>query len=405
MLELMSHPEKDGKYIHVAGTNGKGTTSLIVSEVLSCAGYRVGKFTSPHIHSYSERFTIDGREIKPEILNDYLRQMEDMVMIMDKEGSGRPTEFEVLTAVAFQYFRDSNVDIAVLEVGMGGLYDSTNVIKPEVSIITSIDYDHTSFLGNTMEEIAQNKAGIIKPGVPVVVGPMDEHALKVIKDKAEVEKALLYNNSRCSITRIGSPGLGGQEIEIQFSGHQLGKASFSLLGDYQLVNLATAITALMLLKQAGYQLVNENITDVLPGLSITGRMEVVSNDPLIILDVAHNPQAARALSGSLANLLPGVPKVLVFGLLDDKDALDTVKPLGDNTRVCIVTKPVSERGENWHRIEDYWRKLFPDTKIYEEESISGAIDKAISLLRPKECLVVTGSFYVLDEARQYLTDV
>lgn len=405
LLELMGHPEKSLKYVHIAGTNGKGTTSLIISEVLTRAGYKVGRFISPHIHYYRERFTVDGVEIKAELLDYYLYQTESKIKIMVEEDESRPTEFEILTAIAFQYFKDCAVDFAVLEVGMGGIYDSTNVIIPEVSVITGVDYDHTSYLGNTLEEIAANKAGIIKTGVPVVVGPMDERAFKVMQNKAQIEQAELYNSSLVRVIRRKNPGLWGQEVDIDFFGCKLTGIQFSLLGDYQLVNLSTALTALKILEKMGYEITEDNIKTALPDLRMPGRMEVINHKPLIILDVAHNPQAARGLAASLESLLPGVKKVLIFGLLDDKDAIDTLQPLGEYTRLCIVTRPISERGEKWRRVKNYWEMLFPDIEIYEEESISAAIKKAMHLLRDNEYLIITGSFYVLDEARRYLTIV
>ena len=400
LLQEMGNPQRELQYVHIAGTNGKGSTSLIIADILIKAGYRVGRFTSPHLHSYLERFTIDGVEISAAIFKPFLDGIEKHIQVMLKRGEDHPTEFEVLTAIAFQYFRNEGVDIAVLEVGMGGSYDSTNVITPLVGVITGVDFDHTAFLGTTLGEIAANKAGIIKPGVPVVVGMMDEEALEVIKDKAQLLGAQLYHSDEISISPLGRPGLDNQTVNIEGAGFGLTGVRFSLRGDYQLRNLAVALRALLVMQDRGYAIEEQNIRNSLAMLKMPGRLEVVKQSPLVIVDAAHNSQGASALANSLDILLPGRSKVLVLGLLDDKDREGIVSALGRNTRTAIVTRPQGTRSQAWHEVEQQWRQKFPDIEVAAVENITAAVDAGLAMVGEDEYLLITGSFYVIDQARR-----
>ncbi|NLX01429.1 MAG: bifunctional folylpolyglutamate synthase/dihydrofolate synthase [Syntrophomonadaceae bacterium] len=398
----MGNPEQNYPCVHIAGTNGKGSVALIISSVLQQAGYRVGRFISPHIHSYRERFSVNNQEIKEDILLDYLQKIEANLNKMCQEGYERVTEFELLTAIAFEYFKDSKVDVAVLETGMGGLYDSTNVVSPLISIITGVDYDHQSYLGNSLKEIALNKAGIIKPGVPVVVGDMDEMALQVIKDRADSQGSSLFPASLCQVKRRGNHNIDGQVVEAKCPGLEIDRVYFSLLGDFQLQNLAVALTSLMVLKQQGYSITNEHIINTLSTLKHPGRMELISSNPPIILDVAHNPQAARQLAYSLKNLFPHRRCIMVCGMLDDKDSMAILQELGGDCRACVVTRPESQRGVHWQRVAAQWLMLYPDKEVWVKEDIEEAVKTGISLLGAEEYLLVAGSFYILDRARRYL---
>ncbi|MBC7075738.1 MAG: bifunctional folylpolyglutamate synthase/dihydrofolate synthase [Syntrophomonadaceae bacterium] len=407
LLAVMGNPEKDLNCIHVAGTNGKGSTSLIIAGILKQAGYRVGRFMSPHVHTYRERCNINGSDIKAADFWNYLCNIEAKIQIMVKKGLPPPTEFEVLTALALQYFKDSKVDIAVLEVGMGGIYDSTNVVTPLVSVITNVACDHTAFLGNTLEEIAANKAGIIKSGIPVVVGFMDSKAFQIIEEKAAREKSLLYPASLVQVVRRGRPDIKGQIVDIKYNDNRLDKVLFSLSGDFQLQNLAVSLTALLVLKQRGYSIDSNHIESALCNLKIPGRLEPLRLNPTapVVADAAHNPDAARAIAASLENLFPGREKVLVCGLLDDKDAKEVLNALGENTRVCVVTRPESYRGCQWRRLKSIWQNLYPGKEVYEEEDITNAVSKGVDMLQEGEYLLIAGSFYILDKARRYFVSV
>ena len=402
LLNVMGNPQDAYPSVHVAGTNGKGSVTLIIAAVLQHAGYRVGRFTSPHIHSYRERFSINGENIDAALLKDYLEQIkQDLITITEPSFTG-VTEFEMLTALAFQYFKDNQVDIAVLETGMGGLYDSTNVVHPLLSVITGVDYDHQAYLGNSLEEIAFNKAGIIKPEIPVVVGMMDNAAYRVIENIAQKKQAPIYNAENCLVKRHGSPSNSGQTVSIKYADFDIEQVKLSLLGDFQLNNLAVATTALLVLKERGYNITAEHISQVLPHLHNPSRMEFISYDPPIILDVAHNPQAARALKQSLKSVFPDKQGVLVCGILDDKDSRIILRELGKNCRACVITKPESERGENWLNAAKQWQDLYKNKKLLVKEDIAGAVKAGLDLLKPGEYLLVAGSFYIMDKARTYL---
>lgn len=404
LLNVLANPQKNLPVVHIAGTNGKGSTSLMIADILSIAGYRVGRFISPHLHSYAERFTIDGQEIAEETLKFYLDQIEAIIPILLLEGSDQPTEFEILTAAAFLYFRDEQVDMAVLEVGMGGLYDSTNVVHPAVAVITSIDYDHTAYLGNTIEEIAMNKAGIIKPGIAVVLGEMSRAAQNVMHRQADQCNANIFPSAGVEVKRVQPPNWQGQYINLQSRHFNLKQQFFSLLGDYQLNNLATAISAIEVLIEQGYQVEENHLLQALARFKIAGRLEVLQQQPLVLGDVAHNPHGVRALAQSLQHLCPDQEKVLLCGMLDDKDIAASLEVFGDHTRAAVITRPVGDRSQNWQQAADLWTQMYPHKKLYVVENITAAVKQALEILRDDEYLLITGSFYVLDEARRFFVN-
>ncbi len=403
LLQALGNPEKRQRYVHIAGTNGKGSTSLIIADILSRAGLKVGRFTSPHIHSYLERFTIDGHTISAAQLQIYINEIEQVIKSEFANNIARPTEFEVLTAIAFKWFADKQVDIAVMEVGMGGIYDSTNVIVPEISLITSIAIDHTNFLGNTLAEITHNKAGIIKEKVPVIIGKMPPEASHIIGNYASQNNAPLLKNNLVSILRIRSSSLLGYELDLIIGNKILENIFFALRGDYQLENLATALTAIFALREKGYHINESHIRQALGSLELPGRLEVISNKPLVILDVAHNPHAAQALNIALEKLLPHKNKLLLCGIVDDKDAYSILKHLGDNTIACTITRPEGRRGNDWQRLQALWRKLYPNKPTYLEEDIASAVSYSLAKLDKSEYLLICGSFYIIDKARQVFT--
>jgi dihydrofolate synthase/folylpolyglutamate synthase len=396
----MGNPQQGLKCVHIAGTNGKGSTALIIADVLIKAGYRVGRFSSPHLHSYFERFTIDGQEIVAEVFQSILDGIEQHIRVMLERGELHPTEFEVLTAVAFQYFQDEGVDVAVLEVGMGGSYDSTNVIIPLVAVITGVDFDHMSYLGTSLEEIASNKAGIIKAGVPVVAGLMEEKAERVVSNRARSAGSQLLKSSQTRVSRVGNPELQNQVIDIEGIGISMQGVRFALRGDYQLQNLATALTALQVLQEKGYQVEEQSIRGSLLSLKLPGRLEVIQQNPLVIADAAHNPQGAKALADSLDTLWPDRKKVLVVGLVDDKERAGIIQVLGRNTRSAVVTRPQGPRGSAWQEVKVRWQQVFPNIPVVEIESIPEAVARGLEMMQKHDYMVITGSFYVLDQARR-----
>lgn len=400
LLAALGDPQQDLKVVQVAGTNGKGSTTLMLARILSAAGYRTGRYTSPHLHSYRERFEIDDRVIMPGQLLAYLDRVLEAAHKLPPESF--PTEFEVLTAMAFLFFKEQQVDIAVVETGMGGIYDAATAAAPLLCIITSIDYDHMAYLGDSLAEIAMNKAGIIKPGVPVVMGPMAEEASLVIMARAHHLNSPVVESSQATISPRGPQDLSGQSIDISFGEHVIEAVWLSLPGRFQLSNLGCVLTALAELEKMSFALKDEYIKSALGKLHSTGRMELLSHDPLIICDVGHNPQAARALQASLSELLPGREKILAIGLVDDKDAPAVLSILGEGCKHCVVTRPLGARSQDWKRCAGIWQAMYPDIPVSLEEDIARAVDRCRAMLCGEDYLLVTGSFYVIDQARQYI---
>ncbi len=401
MLKALGNPEKHLKYVHIAGTNGKGSTSIIIGKILAMAGYKVGGFTSPHIYSYVERFTIGDKPISAWELKRYMDEVEQM--IKQEFTADRPTEFEVLSAIAFKWFKDNGVDIAILEVGMGGIFDSTNVITPQVSVITSIALDHVNFLGNTVAEVAYNKAGIIKDDVPLVIGEIPDEAWQVVEEAIFRHNAPIFKSNYIEILKIKQKGLLGFILDLKMGNTILEDLFFALPGDFQLENLAIALTTVSLLQKEGYRVDEADIREGLGTLRMPGRLEVVSTDPLVIVDVAHNALGAEAISRSLDELLPNRNKILLCGIVDDKDAYSILGHLGENTVSCTITRPEGRRGNNWQRLQAAWQNLFPYKPVIAIEDINDAVDYSLKQLEQGDYLLICGSFYVVAKARRVFT--
>lgn len=401
LLKLMGNPEKKLKFIHIGGTNGKGSNSLMISSILSEAGYKVGRFTSPHLHSYTERISIDNEEIEERALISLLDKVEKNIPEL-LDNSLQPTEFEILTALALQYFYDHKVDLAVMEVGMGGLYDSTNIIEPVVSIITNVAMDHMNYLGDDLDSIAFNKAGIIKENCPLVIGSMDKRAEKVLIKKASEVDAKVYFAQDIIINNKKQDLDIGQILDIKGSGYNYSSIGFSLLGNYQLDNLATTLMAIKILQEKSYSIDDKHIIKVLADLKNPGRFEVLKRNPLIIIDLAHNIHAASSLSKSLSELVGERKKILVIAVLDDKDMRGIVEQIGENTAMLIVCKADSNRSEQWRDLGKVWQEVYPDTIIIYEENIEAACQIGLNNIQMEQYLLCTGSFYLLDRAREYI---
>ena len=318
LLKRLNNPHLALKVIHIGGTNGKGSTSAMLSAILQEGGYRVGAFTSPHLKSYTERYRINGAEISGEQVAVLLDELRPHLEAMVAEGFEHPTEFEVGTALAFLYFNREKVDFLVVEVGMGGAIDSTNVVKPLLSIITNVSMDHMDYLGHTIEEITLVKAGIIKPGAPVVTAARGE-ALGVIESVCLDKKSPLYVVGRDLSWQPAAWNLSGQEFSLRGRRKYYEKLFIPLLGRHQLVNAATAVAAAEVLMDLGVSLNGDVVRLGLARTRWPGRMEIVSQKPLVIIDGAHNYDGARCLRQALEEYFPGRSSIMVIGMLGDKE--------------------------------------------------------------------------------------
>ncbi len=329
LLASLDNPQDATPYIHVAGTNGKGSVCALLSALLNSAGYRTGCYTSPHLQQFNERIQVSGKPIDDGSLSRLIRHVEENADALETEqGLRKATFFECATAMAFTHFRNAAVDWAVIETGMGGRWDATNVGVPAVSVITRIDIDHTNYLGRDPVGIAKEKAGIIKPGVPVVRGPLPDPIAEVIEEVArEVGAPVWRADEVVSIQRV-KQGWDGQRIRIDIDGRDLRPVQLPLIGRHQLENAALALTAIEALQAAGRVAVpDQAIAKGFSACRWPGRCQLLSNDPVILLDVAHNPDGARALSQTIRELCGKQPVGLVVGFLGDKDIAGCVNEL------------------------------------------------------------------------------
>lgn len=338
--------------VHVAGTNGKGSVSAMLESVLREAGLRTALYTSPHLIRFGERIRVAGAPIPDKELIRLLDDVERADQAQSAREGGRiGTFFELTTAVALKWFLKQQVQMAVLETGMGGRLDSTNVVVPLVSVITEIGLEHTAFLGDTLEKVAAEKAGIIKPGRPVVTGKQRPAVMKVIEEKARAAGApLLRADERVSIRRL-SQDLDGQVFAVETADGAWAPFRMPLLGDFQLGNCALAITALEWMREAlGLPLTPEVIRAGLEKVRWPGRCQVVSRDPVFLVDVAHNPDAAQALAAFLKKFRGDKPVALICGMLADKDAEGFFRLLRPVVDACVLVALDSERNMPMERL-------------------------------------------------------
>ena len=343
LLARLDNPQDSLRVIHVAGTNGKGSICRYVYQSLREAGYRTGLYTSPFLEVFNERIELDGNYISDEDLEIFTDVVLKKAEEMTEEGFESPTEFEVVTAIAFLYFREKGADYVVLEVGLGGRGDSTNVVKsPLACIIASISFDHTDRLGGTIAEIATEKAGIIKEGCPVITSTDREEAMEVFRKKAEEVGADLYDSCRLPC-RVISEGMNGSCFVTEISGNTY-EIEISMLGSHQIQNALAALQALVLLKESGaLEISDEAIREGFRKAKHIGRLEVLNVDPLVLIDGAHNADGARALKQTVQKLFGGKSVLMTVGMLADKEIDDMLDSFMDITGDFIVTEPDNPR--------------------------------------------------------------
>lgn len=349
LLDFAGQPHRRMRHVHIAGTNGKGSVAVMIESVLRAAGYRTGLYTSPHLQRYTERIRVCGQEIPRGELAALITSLAPAVSrLADDPSIGAPTEFEVATAACFQWFANQEVEIAVVEVGLGGRYDSTNVITPEVSVITHIAMDHMDRLGNTLSEIASDKAGIIKPGVPVVAGPQEPEAMSVLEAASQRAGAPMTVVGRDVGFDVVSIDIKGTTVDMDLPSFGPARTSTGLVGEHQAANCATAAAALGVLAGIGSSPAVISIDDLRRGLAEAanpGRFEVVASHPFaVILDGAHNPGGARALAATVERVLPGLrPRVLVVACSRDKHIDEMMRSLAPCFDVVVATAAAHTR--------------------------------------------------------------
>ena len=386
LCEKLGNPQDKLKFIHVAGTNGKGSVCAMLDSILRKAGYRTGIYTSPYIKCFNERMRVDGMNIS----NEELAELTELVRPIADEMEEKPTEFELITAIAFEYFHRHQCDVVILEVGLGGRLDSTNVIKePLLSIITGIDFDHTKLLGNTLQHIAAEKAGIVKEGCPCVYGGNSTSACRIISAISATRHAPFYTVDRRKFT-LHSMTLDG----TQFDFGEYKNLSLSLLGVHQLINVQTVMTAVELLPSRGLEISEEALRAGLREVTWPARFEKLSADPLIIYDGAHNPQGIRALIRSLERYFPDQKVNIISGVMADKEYGEMVEKLKTVAEhVYTVTVPDNPRALSAESFANVFARQ--DVPVTACESLSQAVSLAVSASRENGIpLFCVGSLYL-----------
>lgn len=402
LLEHLGNPERDLKLIHIAGTNGKGSTTSMITEILMGEGYKVGMYTSPFIEEFEERIQINRNNIPKESLAILMDEIKVAVDKVIEAGYNHPTEFEIITVLMLLYFKKENIDFGVIEVGLGGTLDSTNVIKPIIQVITSISFDHTNLLGNTLEKIAREKAGIIKKGIPTVIYPQQEEVLKVIKNKCFEMDSELYiaNNENLKFENIVNLDKPYQLLKYNNEIDIL----LPLLGEHQIINLSVAMQAIEVLN-------NKNIIDIsianivksIKNISWKGRLEVLSNNPYVVIDGAHNIQGIKTLSRNIKKYFKYENLYLILGILADKDVEEMIKIITPMAKKVYSVTPNSIRGELAESLKDEVSKFNKNCKAFDkyEEAYLEALNDASE----KDLILASGSLYMIGDMRKIIRKI
>ena len=393
LLHRLGDPQNELKFIHISGTNGKGSVLAYLSTILSGAGYRTGRYISPTLFSYRERIQVDGEYIEKESLACHVTAIAAAAEDMQKAGLPSPTVFEIETALAFLYFKEKRCDIVTLEVGCGGLLDATNVITTTLmEVIASISMDHTDLPGDTLAKIAAQKAGIIKPDTMVVSAQQKSEAAQVIEDTCKEQHCTLQMVDESKISNVHY-GAEGQT----FSYKEWENVAISLAGSYQLKNAALALEGVAALRKLGYALSDQQVREGLLHTAWRGRFTTLRRDPTVIIDGAHNPAAALELKESLERYFPGKTLYFVMGMFKDKDyaqVIDLTAPLARH--IITVETPGNPRAMPARELAEAVGKVNPSVEW--ADSVAHGVEKALAMAGKEDAVIVFGSLSFLGEA-------
>ncbi len=397
LLSLVGNPHEGLKAVHVTGTNGKGSVCAYVASVLQKAGYRTGLYTSPHLVRFNERIQVDGVPISDGDLLRLWNGIQPAMRQMDGERAvNRPTFFEVTTAMAFEYFRESAVDVASVEVGMGGRFDATNVIESRVAVVARVGLEHTEHLGRTVDRIAREKAGIIKPTSRAVT--VDQEALSVIEARCrELGAPLAVVGRDVTVERLHQD-LSGQRLRVS-GGFGALDITTPLLGSFQAENVGLAVAALTELRKTGIDVPDSAIVSGIAATRWPARFQTIRTEPLVIIDGAHNGPAAAALAAAYAELFPARKCILVTGILADKDLVSIAGSLGPLARRVFACRPKSHRAYHPEEVASAFRAYAPVEVV---PAVADAIDRALAEAGKDDLVLITGSIYTAGEALEHL---
>ena len=418
LLELAGHPERNQKIVHIAGTKGKGSTSHLLASILTSAGYRTGRFTSPHLHRIEERFAVDGHECSTKELIAYIEQLRPIVEMMDRqaeqEGHAGPTYFELTTAIALMHFAARKTDYTILEVGLGGRLDSTNVCQPIVSVITNISFDHMRQLGNSLALIAREKAGIIKPGIPVISGVVPEEPRTVIREVADTHGCRLIRLARDFDVQYHSPArLDSGHSRIDYFHLSDGErklalsSDLGLLGQHQAASAAVAIAVSEQLNERGARITHNAIRQGLANARCPARIEIVQTQPVVVLDAAHNGASIDALCDVLSEGSPIQPRCLIVAMTRGKEIEVMLRRLIDQFDTVICTRYLNNpRCQDPEEVASCANKLASSSnrelRIVVEPDPVSAWQNASQATPSDGLICVTGSFFIAAEVGQLI---
>ncbi len=403
LLKLMDAPHRGRDFFHLAGTNGKGSTGVLLQALLEIPGERVGLFTSPHLEDFRERIKIGGETVsREEVIAGWSRIRPLLKKVESAPGCSHPTFFEAVTALACDCFRSRGVETVIWETGMGGRLDATNVVRPRVAVITNISLDHSVYLGSDLAAVAREKAGIIKTGVPLVTAERDPEILTLLERAARRKGSpMIRARDRCRITYLG-PSPSGQRIDLATPARLLREVELPLFGLHQLENLAAAWAAASIARPELERAAESGIRAALKNLRWPGRFEVFEKER-IILDGAHNPAGAEALAEALNSFLPDGRLTLVLGVLRDKDAEGICRPLLSRAAAVIAVKPPGSRGRPARELARICRRVVGrDGEIGTASGTAGALERLVASGRRRGWICVAGSLRLAGEARSWL---
>lgn len=408
VLERLGRPQDHFRCVHIAGTKGKGSTSAMVESVLRAAGYKTGLYTSPHLHTFRERIRLNGGLMSKAELVELLERCMPAI-----EATPDITAFEIMTALAFEFFARHEVDWAVLEVGLGGRLDATNIVNPAVCAITSLSYDHVELLGHTLSLIAFEKAGIIKPGVPVVSAPQEPEAMAVIQRVCADTGARLVNIGQDWVYDPNGTELSGQTLTVHGPGGApvLRDLRIPLLGRHQRDNATTAIAILHELREQGVSISDQALQTGLASTRWPGRFELLQQHPVLVVDSAHNENSAQKLRAALAHYFPRPPRrelAVIFGASADKDIAGMLKTFLEPEAVTgyrpadkiIVTRSGHPRSAEPAQLADLVRSVSASCPISVQPTLDSALNEALAWAGPDDLICITGSIFVVAQARR-----
>lgn len=398
LLDSLGNPHRNYFSIHVAGTNGKGSTAAMIASVLTAAGFKTGLYTSPHLIDFSERIRVNGLPIPIDAV------VAITELLRPKVETLRATFFEVTTAMAFQYFSEQRVDVAVVETGMGGRLDATNVLHPILSMITSIGLDHVEHLGRDLKSVAREKGGIIKANTPCVIGKTPQQALDILREIATKKCSTLVNCSRAASHRIREDSLDRLVSDFTVFGRSYPRVKIGLLGRHQVLNATCALVCLELLRRfpelpfAGRlteRVARRGLTSVSRNTGLRGRLEVLARRPTVVIDVAHNPDAIKALNSAMRGL--GLTKlIVVFGVMKDKDLHSMLRVIKPSVKLLVAVRAETERSR---ATSDVVREcLRMRINAMDGEDVPHGVQLALEQASASDTVLIVGSHYVVGEA-------